>query len=217
MGDQRRLFSLYFLLYIASIVGVATVSSVDFDQLTIATAATTASAAIGPAFIAVTAVSNYLWRFRLIRLALGINLPYIGGRWQGHIRSSRTNHDERHVVFVEFWQTLTSLVVWYYDENAVTSSLVAGFLRDNMGGPLRLYCVYRNQPIRTDQPGLQTHNGVMELVVAPSGGRIVGIYYNNPHQRNTYGEIDLRFVGRKRLGAFSPEQAEEDHAPPASS
>ena len=34
--------------------------------------------------------------------------------------------------------------------------------------------------------------------------KIKGTYFNNPVQKNTYGEIDVKFVSRKRLKIFKP-------------
>jgi len=104
---------------------------------------------------------------------------------------------------VEFWQTLNKIQVWYYDENAVTRSLIADFVMDAEGGPMRIYCIYLNQPIRTHQPTLQYHQGVMDLYVDDDAQEIHGTYYNNPHQRNTHGEMHIKYVNRKLLKKFN--------------
>lgn len=146
------------------------------------------------------------WRWRPTRRLLGFPTPFIHGRWEGSIRSTYSKHAVNHPVAAEFSQTIDGINVWYYDVNAITRGLVAGFSRGSEGGPSTLYCVYQNQPIKTDQPKLKTHNGVMELYIEPSETRILGVYYNNPHQRQTYGDIDLRFVGRKLRGTHVVEE-----------
>jgi hypothetical protein len=202
VGDHRRLFGASFVLYLGFVVGIYALEGGSSSKLDFKILGEAALSAIGPAFLIVLIVDRYLWRFGPVRRALGITVPYIAGRWEGQIMSSFTDHAHSHPVVLEFWQTLSELAVWYYDDNAVTNSLIAAFVRDNQGGPARVYCVYRNQPIRTTSPSLQTHNGVMELIVEPAGRSIVGTYYNNPHQRATYGEISVTLVQRKRLGCF---------------
>ncbi len=202
LTNERRLFGVYFALYLLCVAWLYILQDGLSTRLHLVALIKAAFAAIGPAFLVVLAISRYLWRFRLVRGLLGIQIPYIGGRWEGFIRSSFTDHAQEHPVAVEFWQTLGHLTVWYYDANAITSSLIAGFLRENHGGPLRIYAIYRNQPIKTNQRTLQTHSGVMELTIMPNSRRIMGTYYNNPHQRSTYGEIELAWKQRRRLGTF---------------
>ncbi len=161
-----------------------------------------AVSALGVSTLLVIFLNKYLWRIGLLRKLLRIKIPYVRGRWEGYVLSSYSKHQTKHPVAVEFEQDLNRVDLWYYDENAVTNSLVADFANDSNGGPVRLYCVYRNQPIRTDQKRLKTHHGAMELTIEPSGRRIVGVYYNNSHQRGTYGDISLTFISRKLIGAF---------------
>ncbi len=42
----------------------------------------------------------------------------------------------------------------------------------------------------------------MELSVNTVSKEISGIYYNNSHQRETYGEMALKFKGRKMFKEF---------------
>ena len=198
MKDEKRLYICYTIIYVFVVVTIYNVIQ-GFPATTIEPGPFFRAilSSFGPAFLLVLVVNIYIWRWAFFRKILGIKTPYIHGRWEGYIRSIYTEHRQKHTVAVEFWQTLHKINIWYYDENAITNSLVADFSTDAEGGPYRLYCVYRNQPIKTDQKNLQVHSGVMDLLVRDEGKTIIGIYYNNPHQRSTYGEIILNFVDRK--------------------
>jgi len=201
--EDKRLYGSYFLFYLF-VVAVLYLYFSDFSlTLKWRPLARAIFTALGVSFLFILAVKKYLWKLRWFRAIFGIQIPYIHGRWEGHIRSSYTKHKEYHPVVVEFSQDLDRINVWYYDENAITYSLLADFSLEPEGGPPRLFCVYRNQPLKTDQKRRQLHDGVMQLLVDPSGTKIAGIYYNNPHQRTTYGEIELKFVGRKLLRKFA--------------
>ncbi|HEX9430454.1 MAG TPA: hypothetical protein VF944_08765 [Candidatus Bathyarchaeia archaeon] len=206
MRDERRLYTAYFAAYMFIAIGIYLLRQRPNQPLQPWVLAASAASAFAPAYVFAVMVNRYLWRVVLIRKLLGITTPCVHGRWVGYIKSSYSSYATEHRVTIEFWQTLRDLHVWYYDDNAITSSLVAGFSPSNEGGPTRLYCVYHNQPFRTTDPNLQSHNGVMEMIVEPSGRRIIGIYYNNPHQRKTYGEMRLEREGKRLLGRLeSPE------------
>lgn len=214
MNDEKRLYIIGTIIYIVIVIGIylfttgmpGQVSSpkplpvilgIDIKQLGKA-----CLSAFGPAFFVILLINRYIWRWRWFRFISGIRTPCVHGRWEGYLLSTYTQHSKKHDITVEFWQTLRKIQVWYYDENAVTRSLIADFVMDAEGGPIRIYCIYLNQPIRTHQTTLQYHQGVMDLYVDDDAQMIRGTYYNNPHQRNTYGEMHLRFVNRKLLKRF---------------
>lgn len=202
MRDEKGLYATYGVLYLLIVVAFYVFDNdlaTDFSASALYHAA---SSGIGVAFVGLVIFTRYIWHIRFVRVLFRIRTPYIQGRWEGYIKSSFSKHEVEHPVVVEVWQTLTSIVIWYYDGNAVTRSLLADFAFEAEGGPLRLYCVYHNRPIRTDQKKLTAHTGVMDLCVLPSEDKIIGIYYNNAHERPTYGEIVIRFAQRKRLGVF---------------
>ncbi len=160
--------------------------------------------AVGPAIVVVNIFNRHIWKLSFVRKIFSINLPYIEGRWEGTLLSTYTQHKKRHKIVIEFNQTLTRTSVWYYDENAITHSVVADTVLDEDGGPAQVLCIYDNNPIINRDTGLHRHIGVMELFVLADENKIRGTYFNNPVQRNTYGEIDVKFVSRKRLKVFKP-------------
>jgi hypothetical protein len=212
MKDEKRLYIINTVIYVACVILVyLLIAGIPTSQSNLnGTTQTTEVlgidlklliraifSAFGPAFFIIVLINKYVWRYRWFRKIAGIQIPYIHGRWVGYIKSTYTQHKEKHPVVVEFWQTLQYIRVWYYDENAITHSLIADFELATEGGPMSVLCIYRNKPIRTDQKALQQHHGVMEMFVDDETKEIHGIYYNNPHERSTYGEIHLNFSGRK--------------------
>lgn len=210
MERDRRLLYLYIYIYIFFSVSVYLViwfTLGETDGLTTVRPDfiyRSLSISFIPTFISVLILKRYLWRYSWVQYILKIDVPYINGRWEGHIESTYTDHETQHPVAIEISQTLDTVSIWYYDKNAITRSLVADFASPTEGGPVKLYCVYRNEPTTTDDPGLQSHNGVMELYVNEKTDSINGIYYNNQHERETYGNINVELTSRKLYHSFEP-------------
>ena len=113
-----------------------------------------------------------------------------------------TQYKKKHRIVIEFSQTLTKTVVWYYDENAITHSIIADIVLDEEGGPAKILCIYDNNPIINKDTGLRRQIGVMELFIVNDENKIKGTYFNNPVQKNTYGQMEIKFVSRKRQKIF---------------
>lgn len=160
--------------------------------------------AVAPALVGIDIFNKYIWKISFIRRMFSIDLPYIEGRWEGTLLSTYTQHKKKHKIVIEFNQTLTRTSVWYYDENAITHSVVADIILNEDGGPAKVLCIYDNNPIKNRDVGLHRHIGVMELFVLADEDKIRGTYFNNPIQKNTYGEINVEFISRKRLKVFKP-------------
>jgi len=202
MKEEKRLYYFYFVLYllfVSVIFYLQNRPNLEFRFIPIAKAA---SSGLGITFLSTILTNEFIWRFKFFRTILGIKIPFIQGRWEGFIRSSYSNHKKKHKIILEITQTLKKTNVWYYDENAFSYSLIADFAVESEGGPTRLYLIYRNLPTKTRSKNLQSHNGVMELSIISDDKEITGIYYNNSYQRETYGEIVLKFKQRKRYKQF---------------
>lgn len=158
--------------------------------------------AVSPALVVMGIFNKYLWHFKIIKGLLSIDVPFIEGRWEGYILSTYTQHKKKHTIAIEFSQSLTGLHVWYYDGNAITHSMISDIILDADGGPPRVLCIYDNNPIVNRDTGLTRHIGVMEMFVLANEDKIEGTYFNNPVQKNTYGEIHISFVSRKRKKSF---------------
>lgn len=214
MKDEKRLYIIGTVVYVAVVVaiyvllaGIPTTTAGTKPQtlvlgININLIGRSCLSAFALAFLIVLLIENYVWQWRWFRLLAGIRTPCVHGRWEGFLMSKYTQHKKKHKIAVEFWQNLRKIRVWYYDENAITHSIIADFVLDAEGGPMRIFCIYQNQPIRTHQTTLQYHQGVMDLYVDDEAHEIRGTYYNNPHQRATYGEIYVTFVGRKLRKKF---------------
>jgi hypothetical protein len=202
LRDEQRLFGAYSAIYLVCLFAVMWLSSGANPALDVSRVATSAMTAVGPAFLIVAVFKRYLWHHAPLKRLLDLRVPHIAGRWEGYLLSSLDQHTERVPVVLEFWQTVDRVVVWYYDTRAVTTSVVADFVFEAEGGPINLVCVYRNVPI-SSRGRLVEHVGVMQLVVDPSCRQIDGTYFNNPHERRSYGELHLEYKGRAVQGRFA--------------
>lgn len=165
---------------------------------------------LGISYLIREITERYLWKSAFFRSILGIDIPYIEGRWEGHIKSSYSDYDQEHEIALEIFQTLDNVVVHYYDDNAHSYSLMAGFASEHEGGPVKLYAIYRNVPHRSDYEGLNMHNGAMELTIRPQVREISGVYYNNPRERDTYGQILVQYSGSEKYGGLYPKEDQND-------
>lgn len=162
----------------------------------------TAFSAIGPSLILITLFNSFFWHIPIIKRVCSINMPYIAGRWEGYIQSTFTKRQVNHKIAIEIVQSLTKIAIWYYDENAITHSIIADITVKNEGGPPQLLCIYENNPITNKDSGLKKHIGVMELYVMSDETKIRGTYFNNPTQKETYGDLFIEFVSRKKKNSF---------------
>lgn len=202
MSDESRLYYFYFstyLLFVSVIFVVQNQPNLAFKVVPLLNAATTG---LSFSIFLIILTNQYLWRWKFFRTIFGIKKPYIKGRWEGNLKSSYSAHQVGYPIVLEISQTLKKIDVCYYDERAFSHSLIADFSAEMEGGPTRLYCVYRNIPTVTNQAKLQPHTGAMELSVNTNSNEIIGIYYNNSHERQTYGEMVLQFKSRKLLKQF---------------
>lgn len=142
------------------------------------------------------AFNRWLWKTRFMRLILGIKTPYVYGRWKGYVRSSHDNFQTKFPIVIEIHQTHRSIAVTYYDERAISRSLVTEFVIEEGSLP-KLFCVYRNEPIVADQKELQIHYGTMILTIPSERTKIKGVYFNHYLQRGTYGQLYVELESRK--------------------
>lgn len=213
-NDSRKHIKIYLYIYIFTIILTFIIKNIFIingqgvslqSNLTANNIIDSCFFAVGPTIIGINVFNKYIWKFGLIRKLFAIELPYIEGRWEGTLLSTYTQHKKKHKIVIEFNQTLTRTSVWYYDENAVTHSVIADTVLDEEGGPAKVLCIYDNNPIINRDKNLLRHIGVMELFVLADENRIKGTYFNNPIQRNTYGEIDIKLISRKRKKVFKPD------------
>lgn len=204
IADQKRLYFVYVILYLLVAAGLFYVQSLVGSSGASQSARLfrAASGAFGISFAGFLMIDRYVWRLPLFRLIAGIKTPVLHGRWEGTLHSSYSEHKLAHPVVIEIRQTLHRTSLRYYDENAITHSRLVGFSTFEPEGSIVLLCVYYNQPIVTNQASLQAHSGVMELYFDDDGEIMNGVYYNNPHQRVTYGHMALRLESRQLLGRF---------------
>jgi len=145
-----------------------------------------------------------LWRNSIIRLIFNIKTPVIHGRWEGYVESSFDNFKKKFPVVLEIFQTYSTLKITYYDKRAVSHTIASRLIIEE-GKPSQLLCIYRNEPyeVRGERDStLRTHYGVMILTLL-GNRKLMGIYFNKPVERSTYGKIYLEFSSRNLKRAFN--------------
>lgn len=207
----RKYIKIYIYIYVLVVILVFVIKSVfvlNQQGISIQSGITAKNVidaclvAVGPSIVGINIFNNYIWKLGFVRKFFSIDLPYIEGRWEGILLSTYTQYKKKHRIVIEFSQTLTKTVVWYYDENAITHSIIADIVLDEEGGPAKILCIYDNNPIINKDTGLRRHIGVMELFILNDENKIKGTYFNNPVQKNTYGQMEIKFVSRKRQKIF---------------
>lgn len=207
---ERRTYYFYLVSYVSAVIVIYYISNGFSFVFSSLPAIQALVSGLGISYLVLEITERYLWKSAFVRNILGINIPYLEGRWEGHIKSSYSEYDEEHKIALEIFQTLNNVVIHYYDENAHSYSLMAGFASEHEGGPVKLYAIYRNVPHRSDYEGLNMHNGAMELTVRPQVEEISGVYYNNPRERDTYGQILVNYVGPQKFGGLQVKEDQND-------
>jgi len=202
MNDEKRLNYFYFSCYLLFVSLIFFFQNQPYLELQLVPLLKAAVSGLGLSFLFTVTTNNYLWKWEFFRTIFAIKKPYIQGRWEGYLKSSHSGHQVEYPIVLEITQTLKKTNICYYDGRAFSYSLIADFSIETEGGPIRLYSIYRNIPMITNQTTLQPHNGAMELSVNNASNEIIGIYYNNSHQRSTYGEMVVRFKSKKLLKQF---------------
>lgn len=208
---------LYLVVYAALVVAYYSLAVGWSAPPDIKSTATAFMTPVAPALLFVVVFERYLWRPRYVRRLLSITTPLLDGRWEGWVLSSWSDHAVKHPIAIEIDQTLSTTQLWYFDANAVTHSLAIGIESLGAGSPARIYVAYHNRPHAAQYDDLHTHSGMMELNADRDGRRLWGIYYNNPHQRNTYGELWVKRVDSPKTGAFQDGDSRTPAVAPTSS
>jgi len=186
--ENKKIYALAVALFALSLGSVYIVlDDLKFD-INYAVLGRSTLPAVTVGFFLYQLVSRFLWRYRPMQFLLGIKIPYIEGTWEGHIESAYDDHRVQRPVTIIIKQTLNYVHMHYQDENATSNSILAG-IRSNDSGENKLYCLYCNSPLKTNMKNFHPHNGVMELYIDSPNQRMHGIYYNNQHQRKTFGNL----------------------------
>lgn len=135
---------------------------------------------------------NYLWDFKIIRLALGVKVPNLSGEWKGEFVSSYQARDDgtggvKGEVQIKIKQTWSKISICSNNPGSSKSySHIAGiFLKDPKGIVLKYE--YENEPIESFVNSMNRHSGFESIVYDEDDkNSMYGSYYNDKY-RKTYG------------------------------
>src|SRR3989344_2063475 len=141
---------------------------------------------------------RYLWRIPFINALHGV--PYIAGRYDGHVESSYDG--KKYPIVMEVHQTLTSVTVCLYTERSPSYSMIANIGKNGNTNNFLAY-VYKNTP-RTvrDDLDMRAHDGFACLEIFDAEQKLEGYYHNDPRERPTHGKLTCVRVSRTTKGHF---------------
>jgi hypothetical protein len=169
--------------------------------------------AIGAWGFLYTAFDRVLWKLSLFRWVGVVDVPVLGGRWTGTIRSSFDGGTEISAA-LEIAQTFSHIRACLYSPQSQSASIVAGFVR-GADHQLELHYEYRNEPAIQAAETMHSHPGTVVLRHVLHTNRLDGHYYNRgrDHRGHT-GTMSFGFEGKNLLGAHSV-SVPEAHTPTA--
>lgn len=141
---------------------------------------------------------KYLWRFAPIRALHGI--PYVAGRYKGHLVSSYDNGS--YDVVLEVRQTLTSVSICLYTQRSSSYSVLANIGKNGKENSCLAY-VYKNAPRTVSNDlDMRAHDGFACLEIFEKERKLAGYYHNDPRERPTHGTLECVLESRDLQGHF---------------
>lgn len=148
-----------------------------------------------------------LWKCRICRRLGLISIPIIEGRWEGSLYSTWNNFTVPFKFVVEIRQSLFNVSISCYSDDSVISSIISGFSYDahELGNLASMMYIYRSKPIKIHDNKFREHYGTGSMILGRSKAQVrtlYGVYYNNPHERPTYGYFEVQYVGKELHDSF---------------
>ena len=141
---------------------------------------------------------KYLWRVSFISALHGV--PYISGRYEGHVESSFDG--KKYSIALEVHQTLTSVTVCLYTERSSSYSVIANIGKNGNANSFLAY-VYKNTPRTVSNDlDMRAHDGFVCLEIFAAEQKLEGYYHNDPRERPTHGKLVCARVSRTTKGHF---------------
>lgn len=151
-----------------------------------------------------TVFSRYGWKTSIVRKILNSQIPDLGGRWDGYIKTSYDGHipDEalheshdseddmqRVAATLHIKQTWRTINVHLSTANSESDSTGATILTKEGRWPSLTY-QYENDPSLDTEDSLRSHDGTADLSYITEDGEEIldGFYYTDPGREN-YGEM----------------------------
>ncbi|MEK7516939.1 MAG: hypothetical protein AAB583_00140 [Patescibacteria group bacterium] len=157
---------------------------------------------IGAYILLFSLFDKFFWRHRIFRILSVVSVPYIGGRWKGHIESSYNGRTTKYSAFLEIEQTFSHIKTCLYTEQSFSSSLMADFVIAP-NGRQELHYEYHNEPNEKATATMHGHDGVAKFSYKKERNELIGSYYTtSQHDRGNVGSLYFKFESDKTCGCF---------------
>ena len=146
---------------------------------------------------------RFLWRLPILYSIGWVDIPYLGGEWEGKLTTSFDEQSRITDVRIFITQTWTSLKVNFYATKAMSTSLNASIFLDDSGDYVLTYSYHampREHGDMTDPP----HIGLAVLRLTERN-RLSGYYHYFYQDTVVEALIQGQLVFERRLNTILPE------------
>jgi SMODS-associating 2TM, beta-strand rich effector domain len=135
--------------------------------------------------------SNYIWRWGPFRKVGIVKIPYLGGKYHGHLRTSYDEHAESYKCEFTITQTWTKIIIRGAFAKSRSFNGVTGITVEGTDAP-RLTYEYWNEPISGAAETMNPHRGTIwfDILLKNDTLHLDGEYYTG-RGRATSGRIEL--------------------------
>ncbi|AFZ25690.1 hypothetical protein Cylst_3553 [Cylindrospermum stagnale PCC 7417] len=139
---------------------------------------------------------EFLWRQKIGILGFS-EIPNLRGTWVGVIKSSYQGGTEFPGVILNVRQTWSKISVQLETEKSKSKSIMAAVCTESAPEPGLKY-EYSNDPNPFNTQGMNTHKGIVNLVLSSDKKTLKGNYFTS-QTRQTYGEMVFERVSNQYL------------------
>jgi hypothetical protein len=139
-----------------------------------------------------TGFDRWGWRLGFLRRVELVKTPDLEGTWEGHVRSSFDDHDEKHGIKLEIHQQWTRMEIKLYADKSTSTSRTGSLIIERDTNNVLVY-EYLNEPNPDAPLDMHMHKGTAILTQQQEGrdDRLVGEYYSG-RGRQRFGYIELK-------------------------
>lgn len=157
---------------------------------------------IGAYVLLFTYFDRKAWQLQIFRWLKVVSVPYLGGRWKGHLETSHNQRTKKIPAILEIDQTFETIKTCLYTETSFSSSLMADFVKAP-SGRTELHYEYHNEPNEKASDTMHGHDGVAKLAYESKGRKLTGSYYTtSQHDRGNIGSLYFKFESHKTCACF---------------
>ncbi|BAZ28330.1 hypothetical protein NIES4074_07610 [Cylindrospermum sp. NIES-4074] len=139
---------------------------------------------------------EYLWIQKIGFLRFS-DIPNLQGTWVGVIKSSYQGGTEFPGVILYVRQTWSKISIQLETEKSKSKSIMAAVCTESSSEPGLRY-EYSNEPNAFNSQAMNSHKGIVNLVLSPDKKTLTGSYFTS-QTRQTYGEMVFERVSNQCL------------------